>query len=284
MFNVKVFIMVNFREIQKYWNKKQPGRKIAKTINENNNPKQFFELIDNYRFHKDNYKYLINGDFFNHSDYKGKQILEIGCGLGADLQKFAESGANVFAIDAAPSSYNSLCKRFELINKKFNFEVADFKSLPFEDSKFDLIYSFGVLHHSPWIKEGISEAARVLKPNGDLIIMLYHKGFKYYIKKLFFRGIMQGKFSSQNTSQIINSYTEEFGSSPTTLVFSKNEAKELLKDNFIIKKIKVFKLGDNIKLPFIGEIHIFKKILPTFLYDYITNKIGWNLMIKAIKK
>ena len=83
---------------------------------------------------------MINGDFFNHSDYDGKDILEIGCGLGADLQKFAESGSKVFAIDAAPSSYNSLCRRFELINKEFKFEVADFRSLPFEESKFDLIY------------------------------------------------------------------------------------------------------------------------------------------------
>ena len=86
----KIF-MVNFRDIQTYWNNKQPGRKIAKNFTENNNPKRFFELIDNYRFHRNNYQYLINGDFFNHSDYDGKDILEIGCGLGADLQKFAES-------------------------------------------------------------------------------------------------------------------------------------------------------------------------------------------------
>tara|TARA_A100001388_G_scaffold182021_1_gene136363 strand:- start:34458 stop:35288 length:831 start_codon:yes stop_codon:yes gene_type:complete len=276
--------MVNFRDIQTYWNNKQPGRKIAKNFSENNNPKRFFELIDNYRFHRNNYQYLINGDFFNHSDYDGKDILEIGCGLGADLQKFAESGSKVFAIDAAPSSYNSLCRRFELINKEFKFEVADFKSLPFEDSKFDLIYSFGVLHHSPWIKDGILEASRVLKKNGHLIIMLYHKGFKYYVKKIFFRGIIQGKFVKNNIKEVINNYTEEFGGSPTTLVFSRKEAEELLKENFYIKKVKVFKLGDNIKLPFFGEVHLLRLILPRFLYNFITNQIGWNLMIQAVKK
>ena len=166
--------------------------------------------------------------------------------MGADLQKFAESGSKVYAIDAAESSFNTLKKRFDLINKTFNFKVADFRSIPFENSKFDLVYSFGVLHHSPWIKEGISEASRVLKPNGHLIIMLYHKGFKYYIKKIFFRGIIQGKLFKKNIKEIINTYTEEFGGSPTTLVFSRNEAKILLKEHFIIEDFRVYKLGDNI--------------------------------------
>ena len=110
--------MVDVKDIKSYWNRKQPGRKIAGDINENNNPKKFFELIDSYRFHRNNYEYLISGDFFNYSDYREKKILEIGCGLGADLQKFAESGSKVYAIDAAESSFNTLKKRFDLINKK----------------------------------------------------------------------------------------------------------------------------------------------------------------------
>ena len=59
---------------------------------------------------------------------------------------------------------------------------------------------------------------------------------------------------------------------------------ELLKENFYIQKLKVFKLGDNIKLPFFGEVYLLRLILPRFLYNFITNQIGWNLMIKAIKK
>ena len=276
--------MIDVNDIKSYWNNKQPGRKIAGNVNENNDPKKFFELIDSYRFHKNNYDYLINGEFFKYSDYEKKEILEIGCGLGADIQKFAESGAKVYAIDAAESSLNTLEKRFNLINEKFDFKVADFRSIPYENSKFDLVYSFGVLHHSPWIKEGIAEASRVLKPKGHLIIMLYHKGFKYYIKKIFFRGIIQGKLFKKNIQEIIDTYTEEFGGSPTTLVFSKNEAKELLKEHFIIEDLRVFKLGDNIKIPFLGEFHILRFILPNFLYKFISNKVGWNLMIKAIKK
>ena len=66
--------MVNFR-YKTYWNNKQ--LKKIQNFSENNNPKLFFELIDNYRFHRNNYQYLINGDFFNHSDYDGKDILEM---------------------------------------------------------------------------------------------------------------------------------------------------------------------------------------------------------------
>ena len=169
--------MSNFEQISRYWKSRHPGRKIAGRITEDEDPEKFFELVDQYRFQDDHYRYLIDGTFFKHSEYAQKNILEIGCGLGADLQKFVENGSHVYAIDAADVE-STLRKRFSLIGKDFVFQKADFRNIPFPDFKFDLVYSFGVLHHSPWIKEGVREAARVLKINGELIIMLYHKGFK----------------------------------------------------------------------------------------------------------
>lgn len=99
-----------------------------------------------------------------------------------------------------------------------------------------------MLHHSPWIKNGVEEAHRVLKSDGEMIIMHYHKGFKYYIKKLFFRGVLQGRFFTKNKQEILNKFTEEFGDSPTTLVYSRRDAAELLGNMFDIVETKVFRL------------------------------------------
>ena len=275
--------MNNFSKISKYWQDRQPGRKIANHISEYNNPKKFFELVDEYRYQDNHYQYLIDGTFFKHSEYAQKDILEIGCGLGGDLQKFAESGCYVHAIDAVDVE-NTLCQRFNLIGKDFVFKKADFSNIPFPNSKFDLVYSFGVLHHSPWIVEGLKEAARVLKQNGKLIIMLYHKGFKYYVKKLFFRGVLQGQFLFKNKQKIINQYTEEFGESPTTLVFSRTEAKKLVEAHFEVLRMKVLRLDDNINIPFVGKAYPLRFLLPKKCYKWLESKFGWNLLILAKKK
>lgn len=275
---------VEFKEISSYWNDRHPGRKITGSLSEDTNPLEFFKMIDTYRFDKNHYRYLLDGSFFNHSEFKAKKILEVGCGLGADLQKFKEAGADVYAIDAAESAGHTLKKRFALINENFEFKAADFRYVPFEDESFDLFYSFGVLHHSPWISDGLKEAARVLKPGGELIIMLYHKGFKYYIKKLFFRGIIQGGFIRKSKQELLNKYTEEFGESPTTLVFSKGEAINLIDDMFDVVDTKVFRLDDNINLPIFGKIYFFRALLPKFIYKKLGQLFGWNLMIRAKKK
>lgn len=274
---------MDFKEIADYWATRHPGRKVAGDVTEDSDPAEFFKIIDEYRFDSNHYQYLLDGSFFNHSDYKDKRVLEVGCGLGADLQKFKQAGADVYAIDSAESSGHTLSKRFALMNESFTFKAADFRSIPFDDESFDLFYSFGVLHHSPWIKNGIEEAYRVLKSDGEMIIMLYHKGFKYYIKKLFFRGILQGRFFTKNKQEILNKFTEEFGDSPTTLVYSRRDAEELLGNMFDIIETKVYRFDDNINLPLLGKFYPLRSLLPKYLYNKLERRFGWNLMIRAKK-
>jgi 2-polyprenyl-3-methyl-5-hydroxy-6-metoxy-1,4-benzoquinol methylase len=271
---------VNFEKISEYWDAKHPGRLVAQGLSENEEREDFFRTVDEYRYHSDHYEYLVNKSFFSFKTYKGKDVLEIGCGLGSDLERFALAGSNVFAIDATKSAENSLRQRFALKRLNYDFKTADFRKIPYE-RKFDLVYSFGVLHHSPWIKEGIKEAANKLKPDGELIIMLYHKGFKYYIKKLFFRGILQGKFLNYSKQEILNLHTEEFGESPTTLVFSRKEAKTLLDPYFDIIKMRGYRLDDNLTLPMLGKVFPIRTLTSNNAYNYLSDKFGWNLMIHA---
>lgn len=113
--------------------------------------------------------------FAKFEEYKYKKVLEIGVGLGADHQKWAEAGADLYGVDLTERAIRITSKRFESFGLKSNLRIADAENLPFEDSNFDVVYSWGVLLYCADMYKGIGEVRRVLKPGGEALIMLYHK-------------------------------------------------------------------------------------------------------------
>jgi ubiquinone/menaquinone biosynthesis C-methylase UbiE len=113
--------------------------------------------------------------FAEFKKYSGARVLEIGVGLGADHQKFAEAGAVLTGVDLTPRAVSHTAARFEQLGLESNLQVADAERLAFPDASFDLVYSWGVLHHSPDTQRAIEEVYRVLKPGGEAKIMIYHK-------------------------------------------------------------------------------------------------------------
>lgn len=111
-------------------------------------------------------------DFANSS---GRKILEIGVGLGADHQQFAEAGAELFGCDLTPRAVEHTRRRFQLLGLKSVLRQADAEALPYDDASFDLVYSWGVLHHSPDTPAAVNEVHRVLKAGGRAKVMIYHK-------------------------------------------------------------------------------------------------------------
>ena len=107
---------------------------------------------------------------------KGKKVLEIGVGLGADHQRFAEAGAELYGIDLTERAVEHTRRRLALFGLSSELAVGDAECLDFPDESFDLIYSWGVLHHSPNTPKAIAEVYRVLKRGGGgAKVMIYHK-------------------------------------------------------------------------------------------------------------
>lgn len=104
---------------------------------------------------------------------RGKQVLEIGVGLGTDFVRFARAGATVTGIDLTERSVELVRRRLELEGLNGRVLVGDGESLPFPDASFDRVYSWGVLHHTPDAARAIREAIRVLRPGGELTLMVY---------------------------------------------------------------------------------------------------------------
>lgn len=149
--------------------------------------KEFYETYDRFR-------YATEGHILGELDklnLNGKMVLEIGLGQGADSMQLINRGAQFHGIDLTDESVRRVVERFTLFNKPYrSVQKANARQIPFPENHFDVVYSHGVIHHSPEIESIVDEIYRVLKPGGTAVIMLYHKSsFNYYVSIAFIRRV-----------------------------------------------------------------------------------------------
>lgn len=168
-------------KVREFWNENPCGTKFAQI---EVGTREFFAAIEKHRYETE----WHIPEMAEFHIWKGKKVLEVGCGLGTDAVQFARAGAEYTGIDLTPRSIELVQKRFQQENLLGSFQVADGENLPFPDNHFDLVYSHGVLHHTPNTQKAINEVHRVIKPGGKALIMLYHRNsYNYYGNIMFFR-------------------------------------------------------------------------------------------------
>jgi ubiquinone/menaquinone biosynthesis C-methylase UbiE len=134
--------------------------------------KAFFEDLDDYRFDKLHYLPQLV-DF---SSFRGQRLLEVGCGIGTDLVRFAKGGARVTGVDLAQTAIDLARKNFELNGVTADeLRVANGEALPYADASFDVVYGHGVIQYTANAPQLIREMHRVLKPSGTGIFMVYNR-------------------------------------------------------------------------------------------------------------
>jgi SAM-dependent methyltransferase len=153
--------------IRDYWNTHLHDQEI--TTHPAGTPEYFSEL-DAYRFEKLDYLPRL----VNFSGYAGKELLEVGCGAGIDLIRFARGGAEVTGIDLAETSIELARKNFEHNKLPADLRVMDGEATGFADDAFDIVYAHGVLQYTSSPKSMIREIHRVLRPGGEAILMVYN--------------------------------------------------------------------------------------------------------------
>jgi len=148
---------------------------------------RFYELADAVFYRWNEPLHDASGKFgriFNYEKYRGKKVLEIGCGMGCMASNWAANGANITAIDLNPVAIEKTKRRFELFGLQGDVREVDAETLPFADATFDFVYSWGVIHHTPGIQQAAREMYRVLKPGGKIALMLYNRNsvlYKYFV-------------------------------------------------------------------------------------------------------
>lgn len=131
----------------------------------------FFDDLDQYHFEK--LHHLLRLVDFN--GYRGKAVLEVGCGAAVDLARFAKGGAVVTGVDLTESAVALARANFAQQRLPGDFRVANGEQLPFPDNHFDLIYAHGVVQYTTDPARLVAECRRVLKPGGEAIFQVYNR-------------------------------------------------------------------------------------------------------------
>ena len=287
--------------IKDFWNKNPVGTNfIDDEIGEG-----FFTEYDDFRYRTE--PHIL--EELDNCDFDGKKILEIGLGQGADSMQIINRGALFYGIDLTEESIKRVEARFSIFKKIFKeLKMAKAENIPYHDNYFDIIYSHGVIHHSPNINKIVEEMFRVLKPGGQAIVMMYHKNsINYWISINFIRRIgllflflfppikyLVAKITGESVPRLskhlknfkqsgisylrMKNFIHKSTDGPDNVyssVWTKNKAKELFRE-FKSTVTKVY---------FLNERHLLglQKIMPSPLKRKLSHKFGWHLWIISQK-
>jgi ubiquinone/menaquinone biosynthesis C-methylase UbiE len=252
-------------DVKNYWNETPNA---TEEVNIEEGTLDFYEVIEDERYKLEPFIHSCA----QFTRWHGKRVLEVGCGIGTDFIQFARAGADVYGVDLTPKAIELLKKRLKLYDLNATNLVGDAESLPFQDNIFDLVYSWGVIHHTPNTEKTIEDIYRTLKPGGKITIMVYHK-FSWLYLLIFLRyGILGGELLFRSFQEIISQHTESADQkNPLTKAYSIKETK------------KMFNMFSDVKTEVFLTPYDQTDRLPSWLTTLFSKKIGWFLVIKAIK-
>ena len=157
-------------EVRAFWNRQSCDTAVATARKFS---REYFEEIESYRYADQPFIH----SFAQFSRYHDKKVLEVGFGAGTDFIQWLRAGARVSGVDLTQEALDNLTHRMQVygLANPENIQVADAEHLPYDSDTFDLGYSFGVLHHTPDTIAALKELVRVVRPGGDLKVMLYNR-------------------------------------------------------------------------------------------------------------
>jgi ubiquinone/menaquinone biosynthesis C-methylase UbiE len=247
-------------QITTYWNKHIHD--LAITTHPVGSP-GFFQQLDEYRYDKLNYLPRLV-DF---ASYREKALLEVGCGAGIDLVRFARAGALVTGIDLSTTAIDLARKNLLQNGQNANLHIMNGEAMQFPNNSFDVVYAHGVLQYTANIEKMISEIHRVLKPGGEAIVMVYNRN------------------SWLNMMRKITNVSLEHEDAPVLNKYSIRELKQLL-NPFLNYRIVPERFPVKTKLHSGWKARLFNDVfVGTFnlMPKAWVKPFGWHLMAFAIK-
>jgi ubiquinone/menaquinone biosynthesis C-methylase UbiE len=262
--------------VRDFWDDASCGEVYASGQSE----RDYYESHSNARYELE--PYIL--DFAKFNEGQGKDVLEIGVGMGADHIEWAKAKPHLLVgIDLTPRAVEHTKNRLTIYGLESEVKVADAEKLPFANDSFDIVYSWGVLHHSPNTATAINEVFRVLRPNGIARIMIYHT-YSLTGYMLWMRYALFGGRPFQTLKEIYSKHLE----SPGTKAYSVQETKQLF-SGFSKVNIRTHLTFGDLLQGAVGQRHqgkilsLAKRIWPRKILKRLFKNHGLYLLIEAQK-
>ncbi len=258
-------------EVQDQWNNNPVGSHYAKTTQPHT--LDWYLEVEQYRYGTYSPWAFEVMEFGQHA---GEKVLEIGGGLGTDLSMFARHGAIVTVVDLSAGHLAHAQENFALRGLEGEFVHHDAETLPFPDDTFDVVYSNGVIHHTPNTHRVVREIHRVLKPGGKAIVMVYAEhSFHYWYRLVWEQGVKHDLLRTYSIGEIMSRKVE----------ITENDARPLVKV-YTARRLKRMFEGFENKAVF--KRQMVKEEIPEGFEKWISLEsagryFGWNVIIKANK-
>lgn len=259
-------------QVQDQWNQDACGSQYVKESREGT--LEWYLEAERYRY--DEYGPWMRKvmEFDRHA---GEKVVEIGGGMGTDLAQFAKHGAIVTDFDLSAGHLAHAKRSFALRGLKGEFVHGDGENIPFPDNTFDVVYSNGVIHHTPDTIGVVRHIKRILKPGGQAIIMVYaENSWHYWREQVLGLGVEKGALASRSMGWIMSGSVEmnTKGQRPLVKVYTRSRLRKLFEDAGF-ERISIV------------QRQMVKAELPPFLSWFpisLAGRLaGWNLIIKAYK-
>jgi SAM-dependent methyltransferase len=272
------FAEVSIEKVQDYWNARPCNvRHSTAEIG----TKEYFDQVEQR-------KYFVEPHipaFAEFDKWRGKKVLEIGCGIGTDTMNFARAGAQVTAVDLSSESLKLAKKRAEVfgLSDSINFYEVNAEKLSeyIPPEKYDLVYSFGVVHHSPHPEKIIAEVRdNFVHDDSTLKLMVYYR----YAWKVFWLLVKEGKGTFWKLDEHIARSSEAQTGCPVTYSYNKKTIHDLLGEGFRAEDVFVdhifpYRIPEYVKYEYVKEWYF--RYLPEKVFRALERKLGWHLCVTA---
>jgi 2-polyprenyl-3-methyl-5-hydroxy-6-metoxy-1,4-benzoquinol methylase len=224
-------------------------------------------------------------EFAEFEKWRGKKVLEIGCGIGTDTTNFARHGATITSVDLSEKSLDLARQRIKVYG--FQNQVEFYQANAEELSKvvpvqpYDLIYSFGVIHHTPHPERVLEQLRQYAKPGTTLKVMVYYR----YAWKVGWILLTEGKGQFWKLEELVAKNSEAQTGCPITYTYSKREGRKLLEEGeFQVKQAKVehifpYRIKDYVQYKYVKEFYF--RWMPEPIFHALERQFGWHLCLTA---
>ncbi|MGH2652155.1 MAG: class I SAM-dependent methyltransferase, partial [Actinomycetota bacterium] len=216
--------------------------------------------------------------------WKGKRLLEVGCGIGTDTVNFARAGADVTAVELSGKSLEIAEQRAQVygLEDRIAFHQGNAEELDnfLPPEPFDLVYSFGVIHHTPHPERALREIRGFVKPGGTVKIMVYHRRSWKVLWILLRYG---GRF--WRLSELVARFSEAETGSPVTYTYTREGFRRLMEENgFRVREIRVdhifaHRIRDYVRYRYVKVWYF--RWMPSRLFRWLERRLGWHLLVTA---